>query len=226
MENEQKKTFETNVVKPSITFLHEDIEYRFLSSEDELSLDTKIQNLNDYLNLNNGKGQEDQVKDKLYKESIEMWRDLASSLKEVNYSFFLNRKQFNFLVELLTEKLEYDVNTIFLAVELRNMLGKWNDISSKTKSDKEIKEYFSDATEITYIYHLISKYKIKGISNATVYFTEVLRKIGYLSKIINYYDTSAKNLKKDIELWVAAFEDGVEIDNSTKTDNVELTETE
>ena len=226
MENEQKKKFETNVVKPSVIFLNEDIEYRYISTEDELTLDTKIQNLNDYIKSNNGKGQEDQVKDKLYKESIEMWKELASSLKDVNYSFFLNRKQFNFLVELLTEKLEYDVNTIFLAVELRNMLGKWNDISSKTKSDKEIKEYFSDATEITYIYHLISKYKIKGISNATLYFTEVLRKIGYLSKIINYYDTSAKNLKKDIELWVAAFEDGVEIDNSTPINQIETEITE
>ena len=40
--------------------------------------------LNDYIKSNNGKGQEDQVKDKLYKESIEMWKELASSLKDVN----------------------------------------------------------------------------------------------------------------------------------------------
>ena len=107
--------------------------------------------------------------------------------------------------------MEYDVNTIFLAIELTEMLGEWKNTGS-AKDDKSVQGYISDATEITYIYHLIAKHKVKGLKNASYRFAEVLKRIGNISKVIAYYDTHAKNLSKDIQDWVASFEDGVFIE--------------
>ena len=43
-------------------------------------------------------------------------------------------------------------------------------------------------------------------------FAEILRKIGFISKVISYYDTNAKSLNKDIQDWAATFEEGVYIE--------------
>ncbi|NBP59033.1 hypothetical protein EBU71_21290, partial [bacterium] len=57
-----------------------------------------------------------------------------------------------------------------------------------------------------------AKHKVKGLQHGSYRFAEILRKIGAISKIIAYYDTAAKNLSKDIQNWVASFEDGIAID--------------
>jgi hypothetical protein len=74
-----------------------------------------------------------------------------------------------------------------------------------------------NATEITYIYHLISPHKVKGLSKNAYYFAQVLRRIGNISKIFNYYDTAGKNLSTEIQNWATAFEDGVSIENRENT---------
>ena len=132
-------------------------------------------------------------------------------LKNMKYNFYLNRKQYIFLTNLLISKLEYDVNTVFLAIELREMLGEWKD-KGTNKDDETVNGYTADATEITYIYHLIAKHKVVGIKHATLRFAEVLTKIGQISKIIAYYDTHAKSLSKDIQMWVASFDDQINVD--------------
>jgi hypothetical protein len=38
-------------------------------------------------------------------------------------------------------------------------------------------------------------------------------KIGAISKIFNYYDTTGKNLSSDVQDWVLTFEDGVTMEN-------------
>jgi hypothetical protein len=52
----------------------------------------------------------------------------------------------------------------------------------------------------------LAKHKIKGISNATHRFSEILLKIGEISKIVSYYDTHAKALSKQIQDWVSSFD--------------------
>jgi hypothetical protein len=107
------------------------------------------------------------------------------------------------------DKMEYDVNTLFLAIELTNMLGSWykSDSADKYKDDKELKGFTADATEVTYMYHLIAKHKVKGLTADSYSFAEVLRKIADISKIIQYYDESSKSMSKSIVEHVAAFED-------------------
>lgn len=201
----EKQMLDNHVIKPKISFQVDSTEYRLISREDEVGLDSKIDIIATFMANNNGFGQEEDVKDELYARAKELWQQYASHLREVKYTFWMNRKHFQYITSLLLEKLEYDVNTVFFAIELTNMLGSWKK-EGTLKNDIEFKTYTADATEVTYLYHLIAKHKIKGLTHETYMFAEVLRKIGDISKVISYYDAAAKNLSKEIQEWVASFE--------------------
>lgn len=204
----EKQVVETNVIKPKLSIFVNEVEYRLISKASEETLDKKMADISSYMASNHGFGKEDSYKDELYGNAKQLWNNYAEELRDTKYTFYLNRKQFNFLTDLLIDKLEYDVNTIFLAIELTNMLGGWktSNKDDKYKDDVELKGFSADATEITYMYHLIAKHKVKGLKNDSYLFAEVLKKIGDISKIISYYDTAAKNMSREIQEWVAAFE--------------------
>lgn len=213
--NENKKMeYETNVVKPEVNFMVGDQTMRIISIEDEHYLDGKLAELQTFTDNNHGLGKTEQEKDELYFTAQSSWKEMVERLKNMKYSFYLNRKQYNFLTNLLLSKLEYDVNTIFLAIELTNMLGSWELTKGKKdiKSDTEVKCYMADATEITYMYHLIAKHTVKGLTHDTYTFAEILRIIGKISKVVSYYDTQAKSWNKDIQDWASTFDSGVYID--------------
>jgi hypothetical protein len=201
----EKQTIETNVVKPKLSIFVEEVEYRIITPETETQLDSGIAEIEKFIANNHGFGETDAVKDLLYADAKSLWNKYAAALRDASFTFYLNRDEYRFLVTLLKDKLEYDVNTVFLAIELTNMLGEWVQ-SEKHKGDDDVKGFMVDATEITYIYHLIAKHKIKGLTKDTYTFAYTLRKIGDISKIISYYDTAAKNLSKEIQEWVANFE--------------------
>ena len=161
---------------------------------------------------NNGKGKSEGEKDELYKNAQGLWREYAYTLSNTKYNFFLNRKQYKFLTDLILQKMEYDVNTVFFAIELTNLLGQMKE-DSRYKNDEDLIGFPVDATEITYIYHLISKHKVKGLTTNSYLFTQVLRRIGDISKVFTYYDTSGKNLSTEIQNWVVTFEEGVTTEN-------------
>jgi len=203
--------FETNVIKPEVKYLHNDVEYNLIDNSTEFTLDSKVSAIEDYMKTNEGKGKSEEEKDLLYKGAQEMWSDYARALKDAQYNFYLNRPQHKFLTNLLLTKLELDVNTVFFAIELTNMLAGMKDV--KYKNDDDIINFPVNTTEITYIYHLISKHKMNGLTRDAYTFAQILRKIGDISKIFNYYDASGKSLSTEIQDWVALFEDGVNIDN-------------
>jgi hypothetical protein len=201
---------ETNVVKPEINFFENDSEQIILNSEYENKLDSKLSEIEKYIRSNSGKGQTDEEKDNLYKNAQEMYKEYVEILRNTKYNFHLNRPQFKFLTDLILLKLEYDVNTVFFAIELTEMMGGMRNI--KYSNDVEVLSVPVNATEITYIYHLISKHKVKGLTKDAYYFSQILKRIGNISKIFNYYDASAKSMTGDIQDWVASFEDGVSVE--------------
>lgn len=198
---------ETNVVKPEIKFFENETEQIILTNEVESTLDSKIMAIESFMANTVGKGKEQEEKDSIYGKAQELWREYSTSLRDAKYNFHLNRPQWKFLTDLILSKLEYDTNTVFFAIELTDMLGSMKDI--KYSNDKDIVAFPVNATEITYIYHLISKHKVKGLGKDTYTFAQILRRIGNISKIINYYDATAKSLATEIQDWVASFEDGV-----------------
>lgn len=204
---------ETNVVKPEISFFENEVTHFLLSNEDELKMDHQLKEVEEYMKNNSGKGKSEGEKDELYKNAQLMWKEYANILRNVKYSFFLNRTQWKFLTDLILTKLEYDVNTVFFAIELTNLLASMKD--TKFTDDTQLVAFQVDATEITYIYHLIAKHKVKGLTKDSYTFANILKKIGDISKVFNYYDTAAKNITGEIQNWVTAFEDGVLLEERT-----------
>ena len=198
---------ETSVVKPQLNFTENLQEYSLIASESENALDAKLQEIENYINTNDGKDKSDEEKDALYLYAQKIWQEYSDLLQETKYNFNLNRSQFKFLKNLLVTKMQYDVNTVFIALELEELLN--NSDSFKYVNDYQLNSIQANATEITYIYHLIATHKVTGITKDARTFAEILRKIGDVSKVFNFYETSGKNLASDVQDWVASFEEGV-----------------
>lgn len=213
---------QTNVIKPSVIFTENDMDYRNIGEDFESNLDNKYQTILDFIKNNDGKGKTDLEKDNLYKSAQELCIEYTNALKSTRYNFNLNRVQWKFLSDLIQSKLEYDVNTVFLAIELTDILGTMR--SDKFTNDTESIPFLVDATEITYIYHLIAEHKVKGLTKDTYTFSEILKRIGAVSKVFNYYDTIGKNVATDVLDWVACFEEGVskEVSNQTEIEFEEV----
>lgn len=203
-----KDKIETNVIKPETKFSLNDVEYLLIDSLTENTLDSGIKGIEDFISSNDGKGISDEQKDNLYKGGQQLWASYTSSLRDAKYNFYLNRIQYKFLTNLLLTKLELDVNTVFFAIELTDMLASMKDV--KYINDVDIVPFAVNTTEITYIYHLISKHKVNGLCKDAYTFAQILRRIGEISKIFNYYDAANKRLAAEIQDWVATFTDLVE----------------
>tara|TARA_X000000368_G_scaffold419024_1_gene421588 strand:- start:3851 stop:4498 length:648 start_codon:yes stop_codon:yes gene_type:complete len=208
--------------KPEVKFNEKGNDYLLLDSEYELNLDSVINNLESYMSDNSGKGKSEEEKDDLYKTSQEMWKEYRDVLTEAKFNLHLNRSQYKLLSDILVSKLEYDADTVFVAIEISSALAKMKE--HKFTSDNEVFPFKVNATELTYIYHLISKWKVKGLSNAAFTFAEILQRIGTVSKLFNYYDKWAKHLSEYIQDWVTSFEEGVTLESQKTVEDTQVEE--
>lgn len=207
------RKIETNVVKPETKFEYLGTEYSHINNEQEVSLDSKIETVTQFMKNNSGKGKSPEEQDSLYAESQKLWKDFIATLEATKYNFYLNKDQWKFLTDLIYSKLEYDVNTVFFALELNQVL---NEIKTSKFNNQEILPFAVTATEVTYIYHLIQNHKVKGLGKDSLLFSQILLTIGAISKIFNYYDATGKNLSNDIQDWVLTFEEGVFLEDTVQ----------
>jgi len=201
----QKPEIETQVIKPKMTTKFEDKDFRFISEADEKSLDTAVKDLENFMAFNHGMGKSEGEKDELYTQSKKLWEKYVETFKSTIFKFYLNETQFEYFTEILRDKIEYDTNTIFFGIELTDTLGKWVTVNQSKKTN-DVKSYDIDPVGVNYLYHLISTVKVKGLTNESYLFANVLRKIHEVIKVVNFYDNHAKSLSKDIQTWVASFE--------------------
>jgi hypothetical protein len=199
---------ETSVIKPQIKFENDSQELTYLDNEVEILLNEKIREIRNYIIENHGKGKSNSEKDNLYFEAQKLWKSFIDSLEVTKYNFYLNQDQWKFITDLILNKLEYDVNTVFFAIELKDLL---DEMKSKTNSKMSCVKV--TATQVTYIYHLIQKHKVKGLNKESFLFSQILVVIANISKIFNYYDTTGKNLSAEVQDWVVTFEEGVNFEN-------------
>lgn len=199
-----KPEIETQVVKPKMVTNFDGSEFRIIKEEDELSLDSTVKSIENYISFNHGLGKTEAEKDEYYSTAKQLWSDYVNVFKNVKFNFYLNDEQFEYFTEMLRDKIEYDANTIFFAIELTDTLGNWAIHESESKN--KVSSYETDAISANYLYHLISTVKVKGLTTESYLFAQVLKKIHEVMKIVGFYDTHAKSLSKDIQDWVASFE--------------------
>ena len=127
----------TNVVKPELSFFENEVLNRLLNFDRELTLDSKVEAVESYMKNNAGHGLDELQKDSLYAQAQELYKEYKISLRDVKFNFYLNRPEYNLLTDLILKKLEYDVNTVFIAIELTELMGGMN--GTKFQNDTEIK---------------------------------------------------------------------------------------
>ena len=200
---------EVNTVKPEISFSIDGVDVRILDIDSEFRLDSSIDSIRNFMSITNGVGKTDEQKDMDYANAQVMWKSYQQDLRVVNFNFNLDRSQYTLLTDILLKKLEYGVDNIFIAIELTELLASMH--GTKYNDDNQIKSFACNATEITYIYHLIKNFKVKGITKDTYTFSKILLRIGEISKLVSYYDANAKNLTKDIAEWALTLDgnDGI-----------------
>jgi len=196
---------ETSTIKPSIDFLMNETNYRLINLEDEVKLDNHLFTLRNYLSTTNGIGKTDEQKDMDYAFAQTMWKSYRSDLQATTFNFYLNRAQYTLLTDILLKKLEYDVDSLFIAIDLTDLMKQMS--GSKYQNDDELKFFKATATETTFIYHLIKNYKVKGLTKEAFVFAEIVKRIADISKIVSYYDSHAKNISEELPKWALSLDD-------------------
>lgn len=214
------KKIQVNTVKPELSFFENEVLNRLLNFDRELMLDSKIEEVENFLKNNPGHGLSEDVKDAIYGNAQHLYNEYKKSLRDVKFNFFLNRPNYNLLTDLILKKLEYDVNTVFIAIELTELLGGME--GTKYQNDTETKLFEVTATELTYIYHLIQAHKVKGLTKEAYTFSKLLMRIGEVSKVINYYDARAKSLPEEIQQWALR----MDASDVVKGESLPVTETQ
>lgn len=203
------------VEKPDVQFVDlSENKVRMISSDDETYLEEKAKELIEYMRNNHNQDISDESKDNLYLELQKMWNEVSGKnggrLNSINFYLVLHRQEYNYLVSLLRNKMEYDVDTIFFAMELDSMLGAMAD-DNKFENDKTAKQFDMTPVDVHYLYQLLSRHKVKGLSKESYYFAEIIKRIAMSSKIFNYYKETYTNIAKAVQLWVASLDKGVSI---------------
>tara|TARA_R110000772_G_scaffold4683_2_gene16743 strand:+ start:2831 stop:3607 length:777 start_codon:yes stop_codon:yes gene_type:complete len=208
------------VEKPELLF--EDLsenKIRMISIEDETYLEQKSIELIEYMRNNHDQKVSDEQKDNMYLDLQKMWNEVSGKnggrLNDINFFLILHRQEYNYLVTLLRNKMEYDVDTIFFAMELDKMIKTMAD-DHKFENDITAKPFDMTPVDVHYLYQLLSRHKVKGLSKESYYFAEIIKRIALTSKIFNYYQETYKNIAKAVQLWVASLEEGVSIQEGDK----------
>jgi hypothetical protein len=215
---------EVSTIKPSVSFLLKDKDYRLINLEDEVRLDNHIDSLRNYMKTTNGLGKTDEQKDMDYAFVQTMWKSYRQDLQSTTFNFYLNRPQYNLLTDILLKKLEYDVDNIFIAMDLTELLKTMSD--TKYANDDELKFFNATATETTFMYHLIKNFKVKGLTKDAFTFADIIRRIADISKVVSYYDSHAKSITDEIGKWALSLDGSEnlvsEVPEDVKPQRVEL----
>jgi hypothetical protein len=203
--------------KPELEVLGEDgVKVRLIEPEDEKYLEDKYQEMIDYMVETHDQGASNSEKDEIYGKAQKMWNEVSGKnggkLNEISFNLLLTKEEATYLKKILAQNAEYDVDTIFYAIEVSELIEDF--IQTKFSSDKELKKFVMNATDMHYLYHLISKHKVRGLTRQAYTFANIIRSIGASSKLFNYYKEKYENLSKAIMYWAQSLEEGVSIDSN------------
>jgi len=141
-------------------------------------------------------------KDKIYIIAEHLFNEYQKNLNKMDFNFELTQDEWKFMIDVLKHKLEYDQNEIFQMEEVRKeYLDGAEEIQKSMPKDVEEIPTIINVNNIIILYHLISKYKVKGINKQHYAFLTLLTKIGERIKLFNAYTVWVQRLSEDFQLW-------------------------
>lgn len=204
--------------RPRLSMEVNGTKHDFLAEEQAQGIEDKINEARAFMKDNTKKGLSEDEKVELYGEVKGMWDEVANRLNGAQFGLILKRPEYNYMTSLLMDKMEYDVNLLFYAIELVGMLKRMRDTKNdfKYKNDVDPLTYHLNATDITYLYHVLQEHKVKGLTEKSLIFAEIIRRIGDISKIFGYYDSLSKDLSTEIQDWTVTLDEDVNVEEKPK----------
>lgn len=139
----------------------------------------------------------EEQKDKIYEIAQYLFNSYQKKLNDLTFSFPMTKEEVKFVFDVFKKKLEYDQNEIFQLQELRD------NYLEKDFEKLEDGNFMSkiNVNDLIIFYHLISKYKVKGITQEHYDYLQILTKIGERIKLFNAYNVVVQRLSTDFQFW-------------------------
>lgn len=151
-------------------------------------------------NIDEVRNMPEDKKDKIYEIAQYLFNVYQKKLNLLLFNFPLTKDEAKFMFNVFRNKLEYDQNEVFQMKELKeNYLDKEFD-----KLENGDYMTYINVNDLIVFYHLISKYKVKGITQEHYDYLQILTKIGERIKLFNAYNVVVQRLSNDFQLWGGA----------------------
>jgi hypothetical protein len=143
--------------------------------------------------------------DKIYAISQFIKNNYIEMINNIMFNMTWTRDEYKFIKGAFRNRMEYSGNDIFNSVDLKEKyLDKWEDLDKllpKTTSEFTIA---IDIKNVIMMYHFLSTFKIKGITEDYYNFIEILKKIGDVNKLFNAYTIAKERINTDFVSWTSA----------------------
>lgn len=187
-----------NIIKETaVKFLGEEFTNKYNLQKDNLWAFLRKYDVNTDL----VKAMTEKDKDKLYDIAEFLFNDYQMNLNHLNFIFPLSFEEHKFLYEVMVKKLEYNQDEVFQMEELKD---KYLDFYKSFKKDGVNSIDMGTVINVNHLiilYHLFSKYKVKGVGPEFENFKGILRKIGERTKLYNAYNTVVQRLSQQFQVW-------------------------
>ena len=187
-----------NIVKEfSVKFLGEEFTTKYNHQKDNLwAFLRKYDATGDLV-----KGMGEQDKDKIYDIAEYLFNDYQMNLNHLNFIFPLSYEEHKFLYDVMTKKLEYNQDEVFQMEDLKeNYLDFYKTFKKEGVSENNLNTIIN-INHLVILYHLFSKYKVKGVQSDFENFKGILRKIGERTKLYNAYNVMVQRLSSQFQVW-------------------------
>jgi hypothetical protein len=152
-------------------------------------------------NLDIVKNMTEAEKNKIYDIAEFLFNDYQMTLNHLTFLFPLTLEEHRFLYSVLTSKLEYGQDEVFQMELLKDhFLDIFRNFKKKSVTEIDM-ETAINVNDLIILYHLFSKYKVKGTGTEYELFKGILRKIGERTKLYNAYTVIVQRFSSQFMVW-------------------------
>jgi len=171
-------------------------------------------------NMESVRSMTEEQKDKIYDIAQYLFSNFQRKINNMVFIFPLTDSERKFIFNVFKNKLEYDQSEVF---QLQDVKKNYLDVDFQKNSmggyDTKI-----NVNDLVIFYHLLSKYKVKGITQEHYDFLNILTKIGDRIKLFNAYNVIIQRMGSDFQIWGGALSVEGELTGKTLEPNDSNTE--
>jgi hypothetical protein len=175
-----------------------------ISAETRESLDTTFSSIKSFLDANKDKVSSEEAT-RLFGEYKELLKVHATALKAAKYMIAFSLDEFNFIEKVLTKKLTYNRQDIFIAKRVNENFLSLVQYPPKSKGDT-VEVFGIDIDTLTLLSYLVGKYEHTGLDKTAELFASVVENMGNVSRVFEHYNKQAEAINERAHNWIAGLE--------------------